>query len=399
MKNPFFHDGWLQGVLIEDPLRSFFSKRFIAYFVLLFICLLWPFDLLQKNRVRWLADQPGIEFVGNGIVISPDPPHYLYKKMLSGNGFSLEVWLSVADNSQSGPARIVSYSLNTVLRNFSIGQQCNLLDIRIRTNRTDLNGVKPSMVVDNIFNSAERLHIVVTYDWEKETVYVNGLKRKEDSIPGGDFSTWDPKHHLYFGNEGTADRPWIGKLFRVSLYNRPLGHDEIVKHFDDGVTGDLNLFAENNEIMEGLVSDYRFTEGMGRNIGETSGNDDPINLYIPKFRRNYFSTFLHGPNDSFRMIFKKLDSILNILGFIPVGLFLHGMLRNKWGLSVRLSIIVLALGFTISFLFESLQYLSVERDSSSVDLLNNTIGICLGILIDYSYINQVKYYWKMQSQK
>jgi hypothetical protein len=162
-----------------------FYKRFILYLSILSLVLLWPFDFLKKNHVRWLQNTSGIEFFGSGIVKSILPPSSLSAKLRNGQGLSLEVWLSVENIRQGGPARIVSYSHGTDLRNFTLGQQGTSLVMRLRTIRTDNNGVRPFLEVGNAFKPNDPTHIVVNYDYEKQTIYINGIKRKQASIPRG----------------------------------------------------------------------------------------------------------------------------------------------------------------------------------------------------------------------
>jgi hypothetical protein len=376
-----------------DPLGHIFKKRLLVYIVLLTVLLLWPFDVFKKNRVQWLSDSNGIEFFGDGLVVSSSASPDLFRELVTGRGLTLEVWLAAANTFQSGPARIVSYSYGPILRNFTLGQQGMDLVTRLRTTRTSLNGTRPNLVVEDVFNSSEPLHIVVTYDFVYQTVFVNGLERMRRKLPGGKFTNWDSNCHLVLGNEASCERPWLGKLFRIEIYNRPLERVEIVKKFESGWRIGSNPSDKAHTVLEGLVARYLFDEGQGNSVHNSLAAGTSMDLRIPRYVRSLISSYLRWPESSLGFTLKSEDSILNILGFIPLGFFFHGVLRNRHGLSWRLSAVVLFAGALVSLSFESLQHYSITRDSSAVDVLTNTLGILLGIMLDRWYIRHVGHYW------
>ena len=44
---------------------------------------------------------------------------------------------------------------------------------------------------------------------------------------GGDFSTWDDTYTLALGNEHTIDRPWVGEMYLVAIYNKSYTPDTL----------------------------------------------------------------------------------------------------------------------------------------------------------------------------
>jgi fluoride ion exporter CrcB/FEX len=376
-----------------DPLSTIFAKRFFVYMILLVIALLWPFDLFKENRVDWISGSNGIVFTGEGMVSSPSPASALYHELVSGQGLTLDVWLAPANTHQAGPARIVSYSMNSDLRNFTLGQDGKNLSMRLRTTNTSLNGTLPNLVLADLFHSSEPMHIVVTYDYTYQTVYVNGTMHTQSELPGGDFTNWNPGCYLIFGNEVTGDRQWQGSLFQVSIYNRPLREEEIGKEYKKGWKREKTPLHETDSSPTGILARYRFDEGIGNRIHDTTSHADAIELYRPGFLRRPTSHYLRWPKDSLIPTLKSRDTTLNVIGFIPLGFLLHGALRNRRGRSLRLSVFVLFLGALLSFSFESMQYFSMSRDSSTVDLATNTLGTLIGIMIDRSYIKSVHHYW------
>lgn len=380
---------------VEDPLGHMFQSRFLIFLFFLVLVLLLPFDIYRSNGVQWVSGSNGIEFVKNGMAVSPSPPTDLYQKLVEGQGLTLGIWLAPANISQSGPARIVSYSYDPFLRNFTLGQDGKKLAMRLRTNRTTLNGTKPSLAVDNVFASTETLHIAVTYDYVYQTIFINGQKRIKKKLPGGKFTNWDPKHYLIMGNEASLERPWRGKIFGVRLYNRSLEPEEVFRSYESG----LSLNSETYK-PEDLVVEYRFDESDGKIVKNhvVPGGLTDLSFPTSLHRLTFTSPYLQWPHDDLEYTLNSRDTALNVFGFIPFGFLLHGLLRNRRGLSWRISLIVLLAGALLSFSVETWQHFSIRRHSSSIDLVANTLGTVFGIVMDRSYIRHVRQYWKVKQQ-
>jgi hypothetical protein len=80
------------------------------------------------------------------------------------NAFTLRVVCASDNANQSGPARIISNSLDTGWRNFTLGQQGRDMVFRFRTPLTGFNGSHPEVVVPGVFATDHRREILVTYD-------------------------------------------------------------------------------------------------------------------------------------------------------------------------------------------------------------------------------------------
>lgn len=69
------------------------------------------------------------------------------------------------------------------------------------------------------------------------------------------------------------------------------------------------------------------------------------------------------------------EMVFNLLFFVPFGICLP-MIREKWQYWK-----VVILGFLLSLLYESLQFALAIGMSDVTDLLLNTLGVCVGLLI------------------
>lgn len=149
------------------------------------------------------------------------------------NEITVEAWITPANTKQDGPARIVSLSSDTSNRNFTLGQDGDKFDVRLRTTKTSRNGL-PSIATKSKTVTTKLTHIVYTRDKRgNAAIYINGQSVATRNVPG-DFTNWDSKYHLILGNEKTEDRPWLGKLHVVAIYNRALPPSSIKELFDNG---------------------------------------------------------------------------------------------------------------------------------------------------------------------
>jgi len=388
--------------LIErDPLSGFCYRSLLVYLIISIVFLLWPFDFFHKrNGAKWLVTSNGIEFPQDGQVVSLSSTESLCGRLLIGTGFTLEVWAATDDPDQAGPARIFSYSLNHVERNFTLGQSKKKLIMRLRTTETDLNGVKPHAELDGVFGFSEPQHIVVAYDFSEQRIFINGEMMLRQKIPGGRFTNWDPSYPLVLGNEATGNRPWNGKIFYVAIYDRALSEREIHKNYLAGLAWDELPSKLDPLTSDGLVVRYLFEERKGDKVGDDSNTDTSRDLYIPKYIRYAEKAYLSlNLEESLKNPDFFKDAALNILAFIPLGLLFHATLRSRYGSSLKTFAFVLIAGTLFTFGIESLQYLLVTRQSSFIDVFNNMVGTAIGICVDRFYEVYLRSQSKNRSKK
>jgi hypothetical protein len=219
------------------------------------------------------------------------------------------------------------------------------------------------MEVDGVYDSSDPKHIVVTYNFSKQSVYVNGDLRKREEIPGGKFANWNSSYYLVLGNEATGDRPWIGRIFYVAIYNRPLTDQEIHQNYMVGWTSKAISSERGSLASGGIMAHYLFEERKGDKISDDTNDSTLIDLHIPKtidiYKKAYLSfdlkRFLGKPHFG--------DVTFNILIFLPIGFLFHAVLRTRYESSIKTFAFVLAIGTLFSFGMESLQYLSLTRNS------------------------------------
>lgn len=161
---------------------------------------------------------------------SPGPADKITRAVRKSRSITVEVWAHPDNDRQDGPARIVTLSSDTQKRNFTLGQDGEKYDFRLRSTGTSVNGI-PSLASPNNALTTKPTHIVYTRDAEgRARLYVDG-RVVANGRAAGSLDKWDDTYRFAIGNELTGDRPWRGTLHRVAVYDRVLSSDEVTKRF------------------------------------------------------------------------------------------------------------------------------------------------------------------------
>jgi hypothetical protein len=190
----------------------------------------------KPDRVKW--SRSGLSVYDSALIATPKSPRRLIDAVKKSKAFSLEAWVTPANTTQDGPARILTLSSGTGERNFTLGQERDRYDLRIRAARTDGNGM-PSLAAPSGSASTELTHLVVTADSSgRARLYVNGQQQASSNV-GGSFDKWSNDFRLAIANEATGDRPWLGTYHLVAIYTRALTPEEIAARAPDVARYDL----------------------------------------------------------------------------------------------------------------------------------------------------------------
>ncbi len=193
-------------------------------------------NLVFHGNVAWGGDCDCLEF--NGGAVHRAQAHKLYNR-LSGNhaAFTVELWLEPFERDQGGPARIFSYSQGHSARNFQFahGSCTNCsgnADFHFRVRHQGDERGDPFM---DVHNQAELAltHSVITFDNGTFRYYKNGafVTHDNNSARSGNLTNWDSSFALLLGNEVSGQRPWLGRLYMVAVYDRALSDDEVTHNY------------------------------------------------------------------------------------------------------------------------------------------------------------------------
>jgi hypothetical protein len=294
--------------------------------------LLWPFDWKLPGYVENKAEplpEGGIRFVGPGVARTPGPPEWVAAAMRARE---LEVQLQVRSLApeQTGPARIMTLSLDPGRRDFTIGQEAADLILRLRTPVSSLNGTvdhAPAARVPNVFRSMQWLTIGLRVEPGLLELSVDGQVAARRSLPADPFENWNPSFAFALGNELTYNRPWLGEIRRA-----------VVR-------------AGNSEV------DYAKSPEL----------ETPAHFWL-LWSTPQLIPFQHTG---------ARDMIRNVILFVPLGVLLGAWLGRR-GQGAWRAILLLA---AISAGFETLQLFIPVRSPSINDVIANTLGGALGVLL------------------
>ncbi len=196
-------------------------------------------DLVMENLTNhaepmtWL--NPGLRLNAPVILKATTAPARLMTKMKASHELTIEAWLKRAANvaANQSPANIVTLSLDTSRRNFTLGQtNQNRLHMRVRTTATDNNGSQSAQERSSV---ADICHVVFTRDQAgKVNFYLNGADSTNRPLVSGSFDNWDANCRFALANELSGDRPWLGELYLVAIYSRALSKEEVQRNYGAG---------------------------------------------------------------------------------------------------------------------------------------------------------------------
>ncbi len=193
--------------------------------------------LTLSGDVNWVGGW-GIEIVNGRAQGSTTASKKLHDLIKATGEYTIEAWVAPANVTQEGPARIVSYSAGTGVRNFTLGQTQYNYDFLQRSSTTDANGEPALSTADADEDLQATLqHVVVTFDpINGRRIYVNGVFTGDvDPVPAGNLTEWDDTFALVLGNEVSGDRPWAGQIRMLAIHNRALTQEQILQNLDVGV--------------------------------------------------------------------------------------------------------------------------------------------------------------------
>ncbi len=203
-------------------------------------------------------------------------------------------------------------------------------------------------------------------------VYLDGALVKNTSLR---LSTSALQGRLVLGTSPVDNDNWTGRLLGLAIYNQALLPAQVLRHYQSWTQKGRPAIEDGDHNR----AVYLFTERTGR-IAHDSGSAG-INLTIPeeyvildeKFLEPFWQEF------SLRWSYWK-SAFINVVGFIPLGFFFCAYLTAA-GKTGRPGLVTIVVGTTVSLTIEVLQSYLPTRDSGTTDLITNTMGTVLGVIL------------------
>lgn len=328
---------------------------------------LWPFSA-PRNEVTWSDQGYGLHFGKHGSILSSGTFEVAWPE--DESACSLEIWLQ--PSQIQGFSTILAFyrPANNVVP-FVLGQSLGDLVLQRAAPRRSTKPVR--IYVDGVFNDLKPIFLTITSGVAGTAVYTNGILEKRTSI--FTFSDADLTGQLILGNMPSTNHSWAGQVDGLAVYDHELAASEVSRHFAEWTKGTQPDLAT----AKGVVAAYLFNEGKGDIVhNEINSATD---LLIPKRFFVLQERFLECPWNAYRPGWKYWkDVFANIAGFIPLGFFfcMYFSLVRKM---TRAAIVTIALGFSVSLTIEGLQTFLPTRNSDMTDIITNTLGTVLGVIL------------------
>ena len=193
-----------------------------------------PLDLKIQNPKNVRRTKGTLEVRGKTLIRSDKPAAKVFNAVRRSGEITIEAWVRPANAKQDGPARMVTLSGGSSDRNFTLGQEDDKVDVRLRTTKTSGNGI-PSLNSPGRSLAPRLTHIVYTRNrGGRARLFLNGKQQAEKRVPGA-MANWSGKYRLALANELSIDRLWLGTFHLVAIYSRDLSVEEVAQHFKVGV--------------------------------------------------------------------------------------------------------------------------------------------------------------------
>ena len=329
---------------------------------------LWPFHAPQ-NQVDWIAHGNGLRFGTYGTVLSLAP--FPVTNPRDSADASIEVWLEPRRIWDSGT--FLAFSPFPGDPAFSLRQ--SQTDVTVRSEGCDAqyHCHPANLYIKNVFRSWHPVFLTVTAGRQDVSVYLDGALALTQS--GFPLSARSVSGRLVLGGSPRQPDGWSGRLLGVAVYQTRLSGEQALQNYTRWTGYGMPEIAEE----ERLIALYTFDEHRGRLVRDHSGHGR--DLIIPERYQVPDKIALEPFWTEFEMTRSYSDAVVkNVVGFIPLGLcfcaYFSRLLPGK-----RAAMVTVVCGASVSFAIEILQAFLPTRDSGTTDIITNTIGTWVGVML------------------
>jgi hypothetical protein len=285
---------------------------------------------------------------------------------------SLEIWLQPLRVHSSGTI-LAFYQAERGATTFSLRQ--SLADLTLqRANKQDSGSAKRGKVyIDDVLSNQKPVLVTISAGRSGTTVYADGINARK--VPNLKLSIQELTGRLIVGNSPVTTDDWSGQLKGLAIYDRELTANEVSEHFRFWTNSAQLDLAKGT----GAVALYLFNEGGGSFVHNQI--DSATDLLIPERFFVLRAQFLERPWDEFRPDWNYCkDVVINVGGFVPFGFLFYPyfLLLQR---SEHPAAVTIVLGFAVSLTIEVLQAFLPTRDSGMTDLITNTLGTAMGVMV------------------
>jgi VanZ family protein len=359
--------------LEQRPQISGAREVLAACFILTLLGILYlalrPFDFRPANQVSWLEATNGLRFSLHGVVIGqPGLPEA--SGQTDDTPCTLELWLRPARSDFD--STILDFYEPQSPRRVRVRQYHAVIVVNLYSLAPGGKQIRSHIGQDGL-HSGQLSFVTLTSGRNGTSIYFDGKLRK--TISHFQISLGDLSNQLFLGTASIQGNPWTGEIHGLAIYPRELTPEDVLQSYGDWIKPGVPSDDKTNQ----AISKYLFAERTGDIVHDLGSAQR--NLFIPKIYKVPYHSFLTPPWREFEPNLAYVwDVAENIVGFLPLGFFLGALLTLSP--QNRRAVLYTALfGGGLSLCIEILQAYIPERGSGMTDVLTNTLGATLGVLL------------------
>jgi hypothetical protein len=329
---------------------------------------LWPFHS-PANQVGWLTSVNGLQLGRHGTLLSSGSFTPARPPSLAGN--SIEIWLQPARAQNTGT--ILAFYNPGEPQQFSFHQSNRFLGLQADLESATSTNLARVAYLSGISRDRARVFITIIAGPQGTATYIDGAPAQE--FPGFRPGNRAFTGQLVVGNSPIETSSWSGRLFGLAIYNRELTAVQVRTHYQSWTAkGRPDIRADDQS-----SAVYLFDEHSGNVVHNQVSSG--IDLLIPERYTMLDEKFLEPFWKEFRPLWSYWKNVgINIAGFIPLGVFFCAYLTSLLPVR-RPALTTILLGTAVSLTIEILQAYLPTRDSGTTDLITNTFGTLLGVML------------------
>ncbi len=334
------------------------------------------------NGVEWSAAGEGLYFKRSAIAYTEDFFAAAQGAGARPAGLTIEMLLRVEDLSNASFRYILSVHAGSDKRQLLIGQWRQWLMVM---NGNDYDGKQkvPKLSVDLGPVGVQPVWLSIVAGEGGTAVYVDGRLVKSNANLKLAYPNEGGRARLVLGNSVYAKHAWSGGIGGLAMYDLALEGSQVQAHYARWAAGDGGFGLERAAAPKII---YRFDQSAdGRVINRAAGQagdqaSGRYHLEVPALMKVLKKEFLQWPRfDSESRWYMGSDVVMNLIGFVPLGFMLIGLMdrmakrggRSAW-------VVAVGVAFLFSLFLEVAQAWIPSRDSSLLDLMLNTAGAGVG---------------------
>lgn len=309
-----------------------------------------PFNFISPNQVR--EAKGGLQFGPRGIGFSEQ-----LVRRPGATGITLEIGLKFHSLPYHSVPRVLSLVDENGTEMLYVGQWKGSLLVRAKTHPEQRTGTVEASTGYR-FSVGQEVVFRMTSGPGSTRFFVDGeLVRESEKLTGLNRVLREGVY-LVVANGPTGTNPWKGVIQSISLYD-----SEVVSF-------------EATDSESSPVVHYSLTQKNG-SVPDLAGSENP--LLVPESFRGLKKEFLIPVRALSWSRSLALDMVVNLLGFIPFGVFAFLFFR-QFGGSFRAILLGIVSGIAVSLTIEYLQMYLPGRTSQMTDLILNSGGTVIGVI-------------------